>query len=131
MTQALPETIPADEVELIRLLESTPAGDRYAICERLEKQLGDQDRAHRLYERAEAEVLHGEACDRLRRQLTKALETAEAELRKAEALIVNLCSPSVYDVEYADGITGDDLLHMVNKAHRAARIARTLQKAIP
>ncbi|MFE5037068.1 hypothetical protein [Streptomyces sp. NPDC056683] len=129
MTQAPPE-IPTDEVGLIRLLEATPAGDRYAICERLEKQIVDQARARRLFERAEAEVLHGEACERLRRQLTAALDAAAAELRKAEGLLVDLCGSSVYDVEYAEGVGADDLLHMVTTAHRSARIASTLQKTI-
>ncbi|GAA2732214.1 hypothetical protein [Streptomyces nogalater] len=130
MTTQIPAEVPTAEFELIRLLKSTPASDRWSICERLEKQLGDRAKAHRLFERAGAEVMHGEACERLRRNLRTALEAATAELRKAEGLVVELCGPSVYDVEYAEGVAGDDLLHLISTAHRSARIASTLQKAI-
>lgn len=130
MTTATPNTIPTDTDELIRLLTATPAGDRYLVCERLETQLGDQARAQTLYERAESEVLHGEACDQMRRQVTAALDAAVTGLRTAEGLIARLGSPMIYDVEYAEGATAADLLHTVDQAHRAARIASLLQKAI-
>ncbi|MHB9861941.1 hypothetical protein [Streptomyces sp. YIM S03343] len=128
-TQAPSETIPTDEAGLIRLLAATPAQDRYPICERLAEQFGDQGRAHRLYERAEAEVLRDEVSDRLRRDLATALTAAQAELRKAEGLIAQLRGPEVYDVEYAESADAEDLLHMVAEAHRAARIAAALQAA--
>jgi hypothetical protein len=128
---ALPETIPTDVIDLTALIRSTPVGDRLEIVGRLEKQLGDHTQAYRLYEEAESYVVNDELCGRLRRQLTAALDAAAAELRKAERLIVELTSPQVYDIEYTEGPVADDLLHLVAKAHRAARIASTVQKTIP
>ncbi|GGX56371.1 hypothetical protein [Streptomyces noursei] len=129
--QALPETIPTDIVELTALVRDTPAGDRYAVYERLEKQLGDQDRAMRLYGEAESIVVRDGQIDALCRQLTTALTAAVSELRRAEGLLGQLTSPQVYDIEYAESVVADDLLHMVTAAHRSARIAVTLQKSIP
>jgi hypothetical protein len=124
-----PEPIPTDEVGLLRLIAATPAADRYALCERLEKQLGDIERAHRLYERAEAEVLHGEACERLRAELAEALDAAAAGLAKAERLVSILRSDAVYDIEY-DTHAGADLLHLIGEAQRDVRVATTVQKSI-
>lgn len=130
-THALPETIPTGIVELVALVRGTPAGDRYAICECLEKQLGDQTRAIRLYEEAKSIVIRDDQIEALRRQLTRSLTAAVTELRNAEGLLVQLASPQVYDVEYAESPGADDLLYMIIQVHRSARIAATLQKTIP
>ncbi|MFB6881448.1 hypothetical protein ACFCY8_11515 [Streptomyces noursei] len=126
----LPERIPTSVPELTVLIAATPDRERYQIADRLAAQIRDQARAFALYEEAERDVLHGEECERLRRELAAALSAAQAELRKAEGLIARLSSPQVFDIEYAEGTSADDLLHMVINAHRATRIAVTLQKTI-
>lgn len=125
----LPDTIPTDVVDLMALIRRTPAGSRHQIALRLEEQLGDQSRAHRLFEEAEADVLHDELCERLRAELRAALSGVQAGLERAENLVTMLRSDQVYDVEY-DSDKGADLLHVVAEMRRGARLAVLVEASI-
>lgn len=122
--------IPTDVTDLITLLTSTPARERYEIGNRLVEQLGDRERAYKLFDEAEAEVRNGEEIEELRSSLGSALRVIGAGLDEAKRLIDQLVSDQVYDVEYAESTAANDLRHMVAEASRAVRIAQALQSQI-
>jgi hypothetical protein len=122
--------IPAEVDGLITLLSDTQPRDRHEIAERLAEQIGDRDKAYKLFDEAEAVVRNGEEIEELRGELAVELAEIEMSLRKARGLIDRLASDQVYDVEYAEGLAAVDLRQMLADASRAVRIARVLQKQI-
>ncbi|MEJ8654742.1 hypothetical protein WKI65_43590 [Streptomyces sp. MS1.AVA.3] len=125
MTQTPPE-LPTEEAVLIRPIEAMPATSRYAIRES-EKQHGNQDHTDPCTS-AQRPRQHSDASEQHRWQLRTAPETAPADLHKA--LTADLRSPPADNIEHANRANADGPLLMVNTAHRTARIAMTLHKAI-
>jgi len=124
------QQIPTDLSDLITLLGTTPAGERQEISDRLAEQLGDQERAYKLFDEAETVVRNGEEIEVLRGELGGAIGEALMSIREAEGLIDRLASNGVYDIEYAESVAAADLRHMVAEASRAMRIAQDLQSHI-
>lgn len=123
-------TVPTDITDLIALLFKTPTSEHPVMVERLAEQLGNRERAHKLFDEAASVVARSNEIDALRGVLGVALRDAEDRLREATHLIERLASSSVYDAEYAETTASSDLQHMVANASRAVRIARGLQKQI-
>jgi hypothetical protein len=121
--------IPADATELANLLRRTPAGE-WPDIDDLAAQIGDRDRAIKIFDQAENEVQRENEIDALRAVLGVNLNDALKLLQAAEGQIDRLASNPVYDVEYAESTTASDLRHMLAEASRAVRIAQVLQKQI-
>lgn len=121
--------LPTDITELTALLRSTPPGE-WPDVDDLAAQIGDRGRAVKLFSAAENEIWRDNEIDTLRADIDTALTEATARLREAEHAIDRLASSQVYDVEYAEGLTADDLRHQLAEAARSIRIARVLKKQI-
>lgn len=121
--------LPIDPSELAILLRHLPAGEWPDVND-LAAQMGDSERAFKVFAAAEAEVQRDNEIDSLRAVLGQNLSKALELLQGAEAQIVRLASGQVYDVEYAESTAAADLRHLVIEATRAVRIALVLKKQI-
>lgn len=124
------QQIPTDITGLIHLLRATPIGDHPDISEVLATQLGDRGKAYDLIDAAQTAIRHDNEIGALRGVLGVALKDASARLQEAIHAVETLASSRLYDIEYAESTTADDLRHQLAEAARAVRIARALQAQI-
>jgi hypothetical protein len=121
--------IPTDVAELSALLRRTPIGE-WPDVDDLAAEIGDFDRAVKIFNAAENEALRDNEIDALRGALGVALDDASARLQEAGQAIDRLSSSQVYDAEYAETVMAEDLRHQLAEAARTLRIAQALKKQI-
>lgn len=76
------------------------------------------------------DAVHATAVAKARRDLAECVQAAGIYLDGARAAVQFLRSDAVFDVEYAEGDTGRDVMHWLEQAARALRAVEAINGTV-